>query len=51
MPGHFRDAEKGLDMENRTYYMTISIQCWLAVRLDLFRNVLIFGVGLFAAGF
>ena len=38
-------------MENRAYYMTISIQRWLAVRLDLFGNVLIFGIGLFAAGF
>ncbi|KAF8882129.1 P-loop containing nucleoside triphosphate hydrolase protein [Infundibulicybe gibba] len=31
--------------------MTISIQRWLAVRLDLFGNVLIFGIALFAAGF
>lgn len=46
-----KDAEKGLDMENRAYYMTISIQRWLAVRLDLFGNVLILGIGLFAAGF
>jgi len=38
-------------MENRAYYMTISIQRWLAVRLDLFGNVLIFGIALFAAGF
>ncbi|KAF8962130.1 multidrug resistance-associated ABC transporter [Flammula alnicola] len=46
-----KDAETGLDMENRAYYMTISIQRWLAVRLDLFGNILIFGIGLFAAGF
>lgn len=38
-------------MENRAYYMTISIQQWLAIRLDLFGNILIFGIGLFAAGF
>ncbi|KAF8066642.1 multidrug resistance-associated ABC transporter [Lyophyllum atratum] len=44
-------AEKGLDKENRAYYMTISIQRWLAVRLDLFGNILILGIGLFAAGF
>jgi hypothetical protein len=31
--------------------MTISIQRWLAVRLDLFANILILGIGLFAAGF
>jgi hypothetical protein len=46
-----REAEHGLDMENRAYYMTISIQRWLSVRLDMFGNVLIFGIGLFAAGF
>ncbi|KAF9472565.1 multidrug resistance-associated ABC transporter [Pholiota conissans] len=45
------DADRGLDLENRAYYMTISIQQWLAVRLDLFGNILIFGIGLFAAGF
>lgn len=38
-------------MENRAYYMTISIQRWLAVRLDLFGNILIFGIALFGAGF
>ena len=31
--------------------MTISIQRWLAVRLDLIANVLILGIALFAAGF
>ncbi|KAH9476201.1 ABC-type transporter cicA [Psilocybe cubensis] len=46
-----KDAERGLDLENRAYYMTISIQRWLAVRLDVFGNVLILGIGLFAAGF
>ncbi|PPR03716.1 hypothetical protein CVT24_007391 [Panaeolus cyanescens] len=44
-------AEHGLDLENRAYYMTISIQRWLAVRLDLFGNILILGIGLFASGF
>ncbi|TFK36264.1 cadmium ion transporter [Crucibulum laeve] len=46
-----KDAESGLDMENRAYYMTISIQRWLAVRLDFFGNILLLGIGLFAAGF
>ncbi|KAF5370913.1 hypothetical protein D9615_009789 [Tricholomella constricta] len=45
------NAENGLDKENRAYYMTISIQRWLAVRLDLFGNILILGIALFAAGF
>ncbi|KAG6877944.1 hypothetical protein C0993_001802 [Termitomyces sp. T159_Od127] len=45
------NAEKGLDLENRAYYMTISIQRWLSVRLDLFGNILILGIALFAAGY
>jgi ATP-binding cassette subfamily C (CFTR/MRP) protein 1 len=44
-------AEKGLDMENKAYYMTVAIQRWLAIRLDLFGNFLILGIGLFAAGY
>jgi len=31
--------------------MTISIQRWLTLRLDMFGNVLILGIALFAAGF
>ncbi|KAF5390987.1 hypothetical protein D9757_004049 [Collybiopsis confluens] len=45
------DAQNGLDLENRAYYMTIAIQRWLAVRLDLLGNILILGIALFAAGF
>ncbi|KAL5489922.1 hypothetical protein ACEPAI_4754 [Sanghuangporus weigelae] len=44
-------AEHGMDRENRAYYMTIAIQRWLSVRLDLFGNFLILGIALFAAGF
>ncbi|RDX54457.1 multidrug resistance-associated ABC transporter [Lentinus brumalis] len=44
-------SEDGLDFENRAYYMTIAIQRWLGVRLDLLGNILILGIGLFAAGF
>ncbi|KAG6889349.1 hypothetical protein C0992_005577 [Termitomyces sp. T32_za158] len=44
-------AENGVDLENRAYYMTISIQRWLSVRLDLFGNILILGIALFAAGY
>ncbi|KAF9466008.1 multidrug resistance-associated ABC transporter [Collybia nuda] len=46
-----RSAEQGLDRENRAYYMTVTLQRWLAVRLDFFGNILIFGIALFAAGF
>ena len=31
--------------------MTIAIQNWLALRLDILGNLLILGIGLFAAGF
>ncbi|KAJ6578750.1 multidrug resistance-associated ABC transporter [Mycena vulgaris] len=46
-----KQAEHGLDLENRAYLMTITLQCWLSIRLDVFGNVLIFGIALFAAGF
>ena len=46
-----RKAEHGLDLENRAYYMTVSIQRWLSVRLDFFGNILILGIALFALGF
>ena len=46
-----KDAEHGLDMENRAYLMTITMQRWLAVRLDLFGNILVLGIALFAAGY
>ena len=31
--------------------MTVAIQRWLGVRLDFFGNMLILGIGLFAAAF
>ena len=46
-----KDAEGGLDLENRAYYMTISIQRWLTLRLDLLGNTLVLGIALFAAGY
>ncbi|KAF9562072.1 multidrug resistance-associated ABC transporter [Agrocybe pediades] len=46
-----KDAQENLDMENRAYLMTVVMQRWLAVRLDFFANVLVLGIGLFAAGF
>lgn len=46
-----RTAEQGLDGENRAYYMTITIQRWLGVRLDFLGNILILGICLFAVGF
>jgi len=46
-----KGADQGMDMENRAYYMTISIQRWLTVRLDFLGNILVFGIALFATGF
>ena len=46
-----KDAEQGLDMENRAYWMTVAMQRWLALRLDFFSNILVLGIALFAAGF
>ncbi|KAH6909905.1 ATP-dependent bile acid permease [Coprinopsis sp. MPI-PUGE-AT-0042] len=46
-----KDAERGLDYQNRAYFMLNSLQRWLAVRLDLFGNILLIGIALFAAGF
>ena len=46
-----RNAEQGQDVENRAYYMTIAIQRWLGVCLDILGNILILGICLFAAGF
>jgi len=46
-----KSAETGLDLENRAYFMTITLQLWLGLRLDLFGNTLILGIALFAAGF
>jgi ATP-binding cassette subfamily C (CFTR/MRP) protein 1 len=40
-----------LDWQNKAYYLTVAIQRWLSVRLDLFANVLVLGIALFAAGF
>lgn len=45
------EASEGLDVQNRAHYMTITVQRWLAVRLDFFGNLLVFGITLFATGF
>ncbi|KAI5832858.1 P-loop containing nucleoside triphosphate hydrolase protein [Schizophyllum commune Tattone D] len=44
-------SEQGQDRQNKATYVSISIQAWLTVRLDLFGNILILGTALFAAGF
>jgi ATP-binding cassette subfamily C (CFTR/MRP) protein 1 len=42
-------ADQGLDMQNRAYLMTVSMQRWLAIRLDFFGNILVLGIALFGA--
>lgn len=46
-----QNAEHRYDLEGRAYYMTISLQRWLILRLDTFANFIILGIALFAAGF
>lgn len=43
--------ERGLDLENRAYYMVIACQQWLSTRLDLLGNTLVLGIALFASAF
>lgn len=45
------NAEQKYDLEGRAYYITISLQRWLILRLDTFANIVILGIALFAAGF
>ncbi|KAG7091281.1 hypothetical protein E1B28_010329 [Marasmius oreades] len=44
-----KDAEQKLDRENRAYYLTVTMQRWLAVRLDVFSNILLLGIALGAS--
>lgn len=44
-------SEQGQDRENKAGYVSISIQAWLNLRLDIFGNILVLGIALFAAGF
>ncbi|EJU01834.1 hypothetical protein DACRYDRAFT_22209 [Dacryopinax primogenitus] len=44
-------TEHAIDVENRAYFMTITLQRWLGMRLDFLGNCLILGIGLFSVGF
>ncbi|KAH8822118.1 multidrug resistance-associated ABC transporter [Flagelloscypha sp. PMI_526] len=46
-----RSADDGQDRQNQAYFITISIQRWLSVRLETFGSILVLGIGLFAAGY
>ncbi|KZT33501.1 multidrug resistance-associated ABC transporter [Sistotremastrum suecicum HHB10207 ss-3] len=43
-------AEDGIDNENRAYYMVVSTQRWLGIRLDLLGNILVLAIGFVAVG-
>ncbi|CAG8778327.1 23794_t:CDS:10, partial [Gigaspora margarita] len=43
-----RNNEMFLDIENRAYFLYISVQRWLSVRLETISNILIFFASLFA---
>lgn len=46
-----KSTELGLDLENRAYYLTLSVASWLGVRLNFLGSLLALGVALFAVGF
>ncbi|CAG8677285.1 12899_t:CDS:10, partial [Acaulospora colombiana] len=39
-----------LDGQNRAYILSVLVQRWLAIRLDLLANLLVLGIGFFAVG-
>ncbi|KAG8854719.1 hypothetical protein FRB96_007404 [Tulasnella sp. 330] len=49
--GSFIDkVGSGLDYQNRAHFMNIVLRNWLAIRLDMFGNILVLGISLFAIG-
>ncbi|KAL8287275.1 hypothetical protein RQP46_003727 [Phenoliferia psychrophenolica] len=45
------NTEKAVDDENQAYYLTVTFQHWLGIRLDFLGNILILGIALFGVGF
>ncbi|KAJ3517101.1 hypothetical protein NLJ89_g715 [Agrocybe chaxingu] len=50
-PRSIEAADRGLDGQNRAYLMTLVMQRWLAIRLDMFGNILVLGIAIFGATF
>ncbi|KAF8699270.1 Multidrug resistance-associated ABC transporter, partial [Rhizoctonia solani] len=44
-------SERKIDMGNKAYFMTITCQRYLGVRLDFLGNLLVLGIGLIGVGF
>ncbi|KAL0575903.1 hypothetical protein V5O48_006076 [Marasmius crinis-equi] len=45
-----KDNETRIDIENRAYWMTVTNQRWLGIRLDFLGNLLTFAVALLTVG-
>ncbi|GAA6012116.1 hypothetical protein JCM10207_005134 [Rhodosporidiobolus poonsookiae] len=45
-----KQNEAFIDLENRAYYLTVSNQRWLGLRLDFFGSCLTFAVAMFGVG-
>jgi len=50
IPKFIKQNQNFLDIENRAYYLTITNQRWLGLRLDFFGSCLTFAVALFSVG-
>ncbi|KAL8287285.1 hypothetical protein RQP46_003737 [Phenoliferia psychrophenolica] len=44
-------TERAIDVENQAYYLRLTLQRWLGVRLDFLGNILILGIALFGVGY
>jgi ATP-binding cassette, subfamily C (CFTR/MRP), member 1 len=50
LPSDFETNNGIVDGQNRAYILSVLVQRWLALRLDLLANILVLGIGLFAVG-
>ncbi|PVG03951.1 hypothetical protein CPB86DRAFT_748462 [Serendipita vermifera] len=47
---YLRLVDNAIDGQNRAYILSVLVQRWLAIRLDLLANLLVLGIGFFAVG-
>ncbi len=43
-------TEAAVDQQNQAYLLTLTLQCWLGIRLELLGNALLLGIALVAVG-